>query len=195
MGKTPKKILMMIIFIMLALVYQQCQNTGKEQTKNSPYVSIKGQSFIDPEGRDLTLHGINVVNKDPNTGYVGHITPEEMAIFKSWGFNAIRLGIIWDGLEPQPGEYNEEYLARIDEMIQWAANNDLYVFLDMHQDLYSVEFSDGALPGRPSPMRCLMRQVSFGAMRTSSVLPFKLPLIIFGTTLLHRTVLGSRTIM
>ena len=49
MGKKRKNILMMIIFIMLALVYQQCQNTRKEQTKNSPYVSIKGQSFIDPE--------------------------------------------------------------------------------------------------------------------------------------------------
>ena len=144
MGKKRKNILMMIIFIMLALVYQQCQNTGKEQTKNSPYVSIEGQNFIDPDGRSLTLHGINVVNKDPNTGYVGHITPEEMAIFKSWGLNAIRLGIIWDGLEPQPGEYNEEYLTKVDEMIQWAADHDLYVFLDMHQDLYSVEFSDGA---------------------------------------------------
>jgi endoglycosylceramidase len=29
-------------------------------------------------------------------------------------------------------------------MIQWAGDNDLYIVLDMHQDLYSVEFSDGA---------------------------------------------------
>jgi endoglycosylceramidase len=107
-------------------------------------VFVEAQKFKDPYGRDLILHGINVVNKNPESDYVGHITPEEMKKFKSWGFNVIRLGIIWDGLEPEPGMYNEEYLSKIDEMIQWAGDNDLYIMLDMHQDLYSVEFSDGA---------------------------------------------------
>jgi len=114
--------------------------------KRSDYVYVEGQSFKDPYGRDLILHGINVVNKDPNSNYVGHISPEEIAKFKTWGFNVIRLGIIWDGLEPEPGKYNEEYLSRIDEMIQWASDHDLYVVLDMHQDLYSVKYiaGDGA---------------------------------------------------
>ena len=116
----------------------------KIEELNNGYVSIKGQNFIDPQGRVLTLHGVNVVNKDPKTGYLGHITNEEIALFKTWGFNVVRLGIIWDGLEPEPGVYNQDYLRGIDEMIQWATDNGLYVFLDMHQDLYSVEFSDGA---------------------------------------------------
>jgi endoglycosylceramidase len=64
--------------------------------------------------------------------------------FKTWGFNCIRLGIIWDGLEPEPGIYNEEYLREIDKRIQWAADNDIYVYLDMHQDLYGAKYSDGA---------------------------------------------------
>ena len=131
-----------------ALGFQSCNKTTSETDgqpqKISEYVSIADQSFIDPYGRELVLHGVNVVNKDPKTGYMGHITPEEFVKLKSWGFNAVRLGIIWDGLEPEPGVYNEAYLKGIDEMIQWAAEHDIYVFLDMHQDLYSVEFSDGA---------------------------------------------------
>ncbi len=129
---------MLLTLMLFSACDQQTDNVAKE------FVSVKGQRFIDSQGRQLILHGINVVNKDPETGYLGHVGPGDFAKFKSWGFNVIRLGIIWDGLEPEPGEYNEEYLKGIDEMIQWAADHDLYVFLDMHQDLYSVKFSDGA---------------------------------------------------
>ncbi len=144
-----KNILLLILLAGISLGFQSCQNTGtfsESEKKVSDYVYVEDQSFKDPFGRDLILHGINVVNKNPQTNYVGHISPEEMTKFKSWGFNVIRLGIIWDGLEPEPGIYNEAYLSEIDEMIRWARNNDLFVMLDMHQDLYSVEFSDGAPP-------------------------------------------------
>jgi endoglycosylceramidase len=63
---------------------------------------------------------------------------------REWGFNVIRLGVIWDGLEPEPGEYEEGYLKRLDQQITLAKAHGLHVFLDMHQDLYSVLFSDGA---------------------------------------------------
>lgn len=133
------------VMLIIALCCQSCTSDSPVQPqKISDFVSIDGQKFIDPYGRDLTLHGVNVVNKNPGTKYLGHASPEDFAKFKTWGFNVVRLGIIWDGLEPEPGVYNEEYLKGIDEMIQWAADNDIYVFLDMHQDLYSVEFSDGA---------------------------------------------------
>ena len=147
MKNLNKKILNIGIILSIALGFEMCQiaeRSTEEDKKISDYVYIQGQTFKDPSGRDLILHGINVVNKNPKTEYVGHITAEEMARFRSWGFNVVRLGIIWDGLEPEPGKYNEEYLSGIDEMIKWAAENELYVFLDMHQDLYSVEFSDGA---------------------------------------------------
>jgi len=133
-----------VLMVMMAS-FQMC--TPEQETTsilNDGFVSIKGQNFIDPQGRVLTLHGINVVNKEPGTKYLGHIAQEEFARLKTWGFNVVRLGIIWDGLEPEPGVYNEEYLKGIDQMIQWATESDIYVFLDMHQDLYSVEFSDGA---------------------------------------------------
>lgn len=148
MKNQHKKLLFIAAAIAVILSFQSCNrnanNSINSSDKISEYVSINGQKFIDPYGRDLTLHGVNVVNKNPETKYLGHVGPEDFVKFKTWGFNVVRLGIIWDGLEHEPGVYNEEYLKGIDEMIQWAADNDLYVFLDMHQDLYSVEFSDGA---------------------------------------------------
>ncbi|WP_223551886.1 cellulase family glycosylhydrolase [Aestuariivivens sp. NBU2969] len=133
-----------LLFI-TTLFFQMCKPKDTlVMNQHNKHVSIKGQNFVDSLGRTLTLHGISVCNKDPKTNYLGHITPEEFKMFKEWGFNVIRLGIIWDGLEPEPGVYNQEYLKGIDDMIQWATDNDLYVFLDMHQDLFSVDFSDGA---------------------------------------------------
>ncbi len=69
---------------------------------------------------------------------------EEFKQMSDWGFNVIRLGIIWDGLEPEPGMYNDSMFLCLDERISWAKEYGLYVLLDMHQDLYSVQFSDGA---------------------------------------------------
>ena len=108
------------------------------------FVSIEGQKFLDTKGRQIILHGVNLVNKDPKVNYLGDETIEDFAKMRQWGFNCVRLGIIWSGLEPEPGFYNEQYLQGIDKRIRWAKENNLYVILDMHQDLYSVLFSDGA---------------------------------------------------
>jgi endoglycosylceramidase len=58
--------------------------------------------------------------------------------------NAVRLCIFWDGLEPQPGHFDKAYLDRIADVVRKAKQQGLYVLLDMHQDLYSVRFGDGA---------------------------------------------------
>jgi endoglycosylceramidase len=110
----------------------------------TPIISTRERRFIDAQGRQVLLHGINLVNKDPKVGYLGDEGAEFYAALQDWGFNCLRLGVIWDGLEPQPGMYNESYLKGIDQQISLAHQHGLMVFLDMHQDLYSVLFSDGA---------------------------------------------------
>lgn len=108
------------------------------------FVTVQGNRFIDANGRSLLLHGINLVNKDPSVGYLGPEAAKEFVQWRSWGLNCVRLGVLWDGLEPEPGVYNDAYLQGIDQQIAWATENDLFVILDMHQDLYSVQFADGA---------------------------------------------------
>lgn len=99
---------------------------------------------MDFQERHVILHGVNVVNKSPAEGYLFDAGPELFAALRDWGFNVVRFGVIWDGLEPEPGVYDEAYLARIDRQITWAKEAGLLVFLDMHQDLYSILYSDGA---------------------------------------------------
>ncbi|HPO13647.1 MAG TPA: cellulase family glycosylhydrolase [Candidatus Hydrogenedentes bacterium] len=108
------------------------------------FVSIKEGRFVDAEGRHLLLHGMSVINKSKKQDYVIWQQAEDFTRMRHWGMNCIRLGVLWDGLEPEPGQYNEAYLKHIDQWIAWAKANGLYVFLDMHQDLFSVLYSDGA---------------------------------------------------
>lgn len=107
-------------------------------------ISTKGLDFIDENGNKVNLRGVNMVCKDKSRNYIGAYSDKDFAFIKSLGMNVVRLGIFWDGVEPEPGKYSEEYLSKIDEIISLAAKNDVCVYLDMHQDLYSAEFEDGA---------------------------------------------------
>ncbi len=107
-------------------------------------ITVKGDKFTDDQGREIILNGINIVSKDKAEGYIFQSGPELYENLQKWGVNCIRFIIIWDRLEPEPGVYNEDYLKEIDERIQWAEQNNLFVVLDMHQDLFSVKYSDGA---------------------------------------------------
>lgn len=136
------------VLITLVLSSSSCSGpNGKEDTSKdhkNEFVSVDGTKFRDPMGRELILNGINLIDKDSARGYTCSIPESDFIKVKEWGFNVVRLGIIWDGLEPEPGVYNEEMFRCLDERIRWASENGIYVMLDMHQDLYSVKFSDGA---------------------------------------------------
>jgi endoglycosylceramidase len=128
--------------IAVAITLCSCNTTQTQKTDG--FVTIEGQKFVDSNGRQLIFSGINYISKNPKEKYMPQHGPEIFQQFSKWGINCIRLGIIWDGLEPEPGKYNEAYFAEIDKRIQWAGDNGIYVYLDMHQDLYGSKFSDGA---------------------------------------------------
>ncbi|MBR8534567.1 cellulase family glycosylhydrolase [Carboxylicivirga sediminis] len=125
------------IVLLVGLLFWSC--TNERGVPMPSKITVKGDIFIDQYGRQVILNGINVVNKNKDDNYLYKGGQEFYKLLKQQGFNCIRLGIIWDGLEPQPGVYNEAYLKELDKRIAWAADNGLFVVLDMHQDLYSVK--------------------------------------------------------
>jgi len=131
------------VILFIAVLLFACNSTT-QQSFEKRFVQVEGQKFVDSEGRQIIFSGINFISKNPKENYMPLQGIETIKQFKTWGFNCIRLGIIWDGLEPEPGQYNEDYLKEIDKRIQWATENDIYVYLDMHQDLYGAKYSDGA---------------------------------------------------
>jgi endoglycosylceramidase len=111
---------------------------------NKNAISVSGTRFIDSFGRQVIFSGINKVNKDPKKNYIDSDSSETFNQFRKWGLNCVRLGIIWAGVEPEPGKYNEKYLDKIEEQVNQAAQNGIYVLLDMHQDLFGASTEDGS---------------------------------------------------
>jgi endoglycosylceramidase len=120
-------------------------------------ILVDGERFIDTYGRERILHGVNMVSKDKTADYIGGWGRQDFEALRSMGFNLVRLGFIWDGIEPQPGQIDQTYLDKMEKLIDLCKEYGLYVIIDMHQDLYGSRYSDGApawatlIDGLPGP--------------------------------------------
>jgi endoglycosylceramidase len=130
--------------ILLVAVASGTAGAAQADRGQGGFVTVSGDRFIDAAGRGIILHGANVVDKTADFSATPWLSEGSFASMRTWGFNCIRLAFTWASLEPSPGEYSERCLAELDRRVDWARRNGLYVFLDMHQDLFSIRFSDGA---------------------------------------------------
>ena len=114
-------------------------------------ISVNKMSLVDELGRERIFNGINMVHKGGKDGavhkdYKPDWTEETFASFKKLGINIVRLGLIWDAIEPECGKYDDDYLDMMISYAEMCEKYGIYYYLDMHQDLYSAYYADGA-PG------------------------------------------------
>ena len=94
--------------------------------------------FVDESGRTRIFNGMNIDDKLLNSEeFRYNLDDEFFRKFRANGLNYIRLAVTWQNLEPEMGKYNEKYLRSIDRIFETAEKYDVYILLDMHQDLYS----------------------------------------------------------
>ncbi len=146
---------------------------------DAPYVhgllsSPIGGFIHDEYGRVVILHGVNAVYKHPPyalsvaPGKAWNFSDKDATRIASLGFNIVRLGIIWAGIEPgnlgpnnpaictpgtpsDPNQWNQStadaYLAKVKQTVDLLAKHHVYTLLDMHEDVYSSVFGgEGAPP-------------------------------------------------
>ncbi len=120
-----------------------------------------GRWITDDQGRVVILHGVNMMNKfAPYHPAALGFDDDDIAKIAAEGFNTIRLGFIWKGLEPQPGQYDMQYLAALHETARKAGEAGLWVLMDFHQDMWNEKFNgegapdwasiDDGLPAQPN---------------------------------------------
>ncbi len=137
-------------------------------------LSADGGPFLrDRSGRVVFLHGVNVVYKHPpfevypDPGKAWNFSAADASLMARLGFNVVRLGMTWRGLEPgtasandpaicrvgQPGnphQFNqrilERYLGRLRRTVDLLGRFHIYTILDMHQDVYNEMFDGEGAP-------------------------------------------------
>jgi endoglycosylceramidase len=120
---------------------------GTGVTSGSDAVGTTGSWLTNSAGQVLILHGLNEVYKvAPGEPSADGFSDDDAAFLAANGFNAVRVGIIWSDLEPEPGVFNTAYLDSIEQTVQTLGNHGIYSILDFHQDVYSSEFGGEGAP-------------------------------------------------
>ncbi|BGP55967.1 hypothetical protein JCM8202v2_003574 [Rhodotorula sphaerocarpa] len=138
-----------------------------------PLDAQHGRYFLDSFGRRVLLHGCNVsgINKLPaepnglthldmgeawydgeNVSFVGRPWPlkeshEHLARLQNWGLTFVRLVVPWEALEHAgPGEYDEEYLSYLHDLLALFPRYGLKCYIDAHQDVWSRHAGGSGAP-------------------------------------------------
>lgn len=126
-----------------------------------PASAADGHFRVDGHGRVIITHGLNMVAKTPPylpsaTGF----SDDDAAFLHRNGFTSVRLGVIWAAVEPQPGVYDDGYLAGLLSTVRMLQAHGISSLLDAHQDLLNERFQgegapawavlDGGLPNQPA---------------------------------------------
>jgi endoglycosylceramidase len=121
----------------------------------------------------VLMHGTNVVYKHapfiayPDPGEPWNFDASDAARMQKLGFDIVRLGIEWQGLEPgsggpnqpkvctpgTPGDPHEfsasiarQYLSHVAATVKLLSRYGIYTLLDMHQDVYNTLFRGEGAP-------------------------------------------------
>jgi endoglycosylceramidase len=106
-----------------------------------------GRWITDGRGRVLMLHGVNMVYKvTPYYPSVSGFGEDDARFLASEGYDAVRVGIIYKAVEPQPGVYNDAYLAQIADTVRTLGRHGIWSLLDFHQDMYNERFQGEGWP-------------------------------------------------
>lgn len=110
-------------------------------------------NYVDRHGRTRIFHGMNVVYKEwPWVPSVETFSPtdsldsESMDNLRSWGFNVVRLGVMWPGVEPTHKQIDSKYLQAVVNLSEGLARREIYTIADLHQDLGSRYFCGEGFP-------------------------------------------------
>jgi endoglycosylceramidase len=110
--------------------------------------------IVDARGREVLLRGVNVnVMADMWQGTrlptVQPFRPKDLSLLRGMGWNLVRLQLSWSRVEPQPGQYDEAYLAEAERYVETFKAAGMYTIIDMHQDAWGASLA--ARPGESCP--------------------------------------------
>lgn len=96
--------------------------------KKLPLIAVRGNRFVDPDGKTLVFRGVNIADPDKIDGQ-GHWSKDLFVKVKESGATVVRIPVhpaAWRGR----GTAN--YLVLLDQAVQWSTDLGMYVDIDWH---------------------------------------------------------------
>ncbi|HEY1585267.1 MAG TPA: cellulase family glycosylhydrolase, partial [Polyangia bacterium] len=108
-----------------------------------------GGFFRDTTGGALILRGVDVTGNAKVPPFRGITDEHQLDPLPGWGVNVLRLLFTWEAYEPEPGAYDDAYLAYYEGVVDAAAARGIWVVVDIHQDAFSRASIGGCGEGFP----------------------------------------------
>lgn len=117
-------------------------------------IDPRTNNFVDAAGRVRIFHGVNIVHKlhpyhpilEGEMDVNSTLVEADMKNLKKYGMNVVRLGVMWPGVEPTRGEYNQTYLDTMYKIVEDLGNHGIHTILDFHQDLLHGDYCGEGVP-------------------------------------------------
>ncbi len=74
------------------------------------------------------------------------MTDKDIDDLVSWGFNFVRLGVMWEAVERSPGVFNTTYLEECGKLINRLGEKGIYTLVDAHQDVFARRMCGEGVP-------------------------------------------------
>src|SRR3954469_9421980 len=107
-----------------------------------------GQWMVDADGRVFVGHGFNIVKK--LAPFVrSEFSEADARLLADEGFTVARIGFIWEGVEPEPGRYDDAYIASVIALNALLGKYGIRTVVAFHQDAWSQYATGFAGDGAP----------------------------------------------
>jgi hypothetical protein len=118
------------------------------------HVNPSSRMIEDMFGRSLLFHGVNAIYKlDPYIPTIdgpfdsdNSLNAEDIQNLQDWGMNFVRLGVMWEAVEREPGVYDDAYLDKVEVLINRLGEAGIYTLVDMHQDVFARSICGEGFP-------------------------------------------------
>ena len=112
-----------------------------------PLLSHHGRWLIDPSGRVVVLHGVQVDKWEPTAPVnIVDLSASNVAFMADAGFNLVRLSMTYSGAAPTPGAFDAAYVDGFVGFDRQLAAHGIYTLLAMMQGEYSQAVGGWGFP-------------------------------------------------
>jgi len=142
--KLSRKLLIILTSILMLALAFGCDSAGDD-----PLADVTSVELVRLMGNGInlgnTMEAVDVHNRIPNretsvyeTMWGNPVTTQEMITgMRDAGFSTLRIPVAWtNAMDWETGDFtiNENYLARVEEIINYALSEDMFVIINNHWD-------------------------------------------------------------
>jgi len=130
---------LLTVLVMCLTVFTACGDTSTDghvhYGENAETTSISASNLITDMGLGWNLGNSFDSTGSSETSWGNPVTTEEMIdTLAELGFKTIRIPVSWSYHCDENYTIDEDWLERVQEVVDWALENDMYVILNSHHD-------------------------------------------------------------